>query len=175
MARDLLSLLAYEARRRPELADLVTQAELGTLDEDAIAAAPVKLPWMRQALRMLSQAHQQEALAALVQQWVVDGHTADPIGETRRWEGGSTFIQVGRTQLQVECGQLIWLQPNGVWIDTIWSAVIDPLLLRQTVGCGMMRRSEYMSAVRDRARQLCPESSISVSQPMERVRFYRPG
>lgn len=175
MPRDLLSLLNYEARRRPELADLVTQAELGMLDESAIAVAPVKLPWMRQALRMLNQKHEHEALTALVQQWVVDGLTADPLGETRRWEGGSTFIQVGRTQLQIEWGQLIWLQPNGVWIDTIWSAVIDPLLLRQTAGCGMMRRSEYLAAVRDRARQLCPDSSIDVSQPMERVRFYRPG
>jgi hypothetical protein len=162
-------MLDYEARRRPELADLVAKIDL--LDEDAIRAAPVKLPWMREALLMLKREHQRDLLAATLDQWVVNGYNADPLGEMRRWESGNTFVRVGRTQLEISCGQLIWLQ-NGVWIDTIWSAAIDPLLISETTKCGTVRRSDYLMAVRNRARQLCPETMTP--EPVERIRFFRP-
>lgn len=166
-----MALLDYETQRQPELADLVARIDL--LSEAEIRAVPVKLPWIRQALLTLKRQHARTILAASLEQWVVDGHAPDPEGEMRRWEGADTFIRVGRTSLEICYGQLVWFDQGGVWIDTIRSTVIDPLLARHTVSCGRVRRSAYMTAVRSRTKQLCPESAAA--QPLERVRFFRPG
>lgn len=171
MPRDLLSMLTYEAKRQPELAALV--ASIDDLTEDEIRATPVKLPWLRTALLMLKREHAAYRLSESLDQWVTRGHTPDPVGEMRRWEAGDTFIRVGRSHLQICCGQLVWFDQTGVWIDTIRATLIDPMLWSQTVSCGNVRRSEYMMAVRARAKQLCPETVTA--EPMERVRFFRPG
>jgi hypothetical protein len=171
MTRDILSLLDYEAQRQPEIADLVARIDL--LSEADLRVAPVKLPWMRQALLMLKRDRARTVLAASLEQWVVDGHAPDPEGEMRRWEGADTFIQVGRTALEICYGQLVWFGQSGVWIDTICATVIDPQLARNTVSCGRVRRSAYMTAVRSRMKQLCP--AMAATQPMEQVRFFRPG
>jgi hypothetical protein len=163
-------MLDYEAKRRPALAALVDRIDL--LDEATIRAAPV-MPWMRQALALLKQEHRRDSLEASMDQWATHGQNPDPIGEMRRWEGMDTFVKVGRTQLEICAGHLIWIAQNGVWIDTIFSSLIDPLLFSNTCSCGEVRRSEYMEAIRARTRQLCPDANLP--QPMERVRFYRPG
>jgi hypothetical protein len=169
MTRNLLTMLDYEAKRQPRLATLV--ADIDRLSEADIQAAPVRLPWMRQALLALKASHNQAALIAWVEQRATAGRTADPIGEMRRWEAGDSFVRVGRSHLEVRHGQLLWFDGSGVWIDTIRTSVIDPQLQRQSVACGRVTRSEYLAAIRARARQLLPDAP----QSTERVRFYRPG
>jgi len=170
MTRDLLTMLEYEARRQPVVAALM--ADIHQLSEDDIRAAPVKLPWLRQALLVLKQQFERDALAASLDSWAKSGHTPDPLGEMRRWEGPDCFIRVGRSQLEIHSGQLIWCDSSGVWIDTIHCAAVDPALMRQSVPCGRVPRSAYMLAIREHARHLCPTPG---TQPIERVRFYRPG
>jgi len=170
MSRNPVALLEYEASRCPELAALI--AKIDSMTEGEIGKFPVKLPWMRKALLMLKREHTSDQLAASLGQWVTDGHLPDPIGEMRRWEGSDTFVRIGRTQLEIHYGQLVWFDASGVWIDTIRCQTVDPVLVRQTVSCGPARRSEYMEAVRAKARQLCPTSVTP--EPLERIRFYRP-
>jgi hypothetical protein len=90
----------------------------------------------------------------------------------RCWQGVATFIKVGRSYLEINYGQMFWLDADGVWIDTIRATVVDPLLVQHSVSRGLVTRSAYMTAVRERARQLCPAEIIQA--PIERVRFYRP-
>ena len=171
MSRNLLDMLDYEADRQPVLADLIARIDL--LGEAEIKTAPVKLPWIRKALLLLKQERAQTALGASLEPWITHGHTPDPMGEMRRWEGADSFVRVGETSLEVRCGQLLWFDQTGVWIDTIHTTCIDPLIARNTVSCGQVCRSDYLMAVRTRTKQLCPETEMQ--QPIERVRFFRPG
>jgi hypothetical protein len=171
MSRNLDDLLEYEARRHPELANVI--ANLGNMTEADIKAVRLPLPWIRKTLLARKRNQERDLLAGSLDQWVIDGHTPDPMGEMRRWEASNTFIRVGRSQLEIQYGHLIWLEANTVWIDSIRSQVIDPLLLRHTISCGHVRRSAYLEAVRVRSRQLMPHEMAPT--PMERVRFYRPG
>ena len=171
MSRNLLDMLDYEAARQPVLADLIARIDL--LGEAEIKTAPVKLPWMRKALLLLKQERAQTALGASLEPWIIDGHTPDPMGEMRRWEGADAFVRVGETSLEVRCGQLLWFDQTGVWLDTIHTTHTDPLIARNTVSCGQVRRSDYLLAVRGRTKQLCPE--LAAPHGLERVRFFRPG
>lgn len=178
MPRDIVSLLRYEAKRNGQLAQLVEN--VGFMTEAEIKAAKVKLPWMRQALLTLKDANAYTDLAATVEDWVLDYASADPMGETRRWIGGDRYIKVGRSQIEIVCGQLVWSDGNGVWVDTIHSPVIDPLLYSQTESCGRMTRSAYMQAVRDRTNGLtgvasAPLESNGAGHHSPLFRLYRPG
>ena len=170
MSRNLLDMLDYEADRQPALAALI--AQIDQLTEAEIRTAQVKLPWMRKALLLLKQERAQTVLGASLEPWIIDGHTPDPMGEMRRWEGADAFVPVGETSLEVRCGQLLWLDRTGVWIDTIHTSRIDPLIARNTVSCGQVRRSDYLLAVRGRTKQLCPE--LAGPQGLDSVRFFRP-
>ena len=174
MSRNLDDLFDYEAARRPELAALV--ANLDTMTEAEIETARVRaLPWTARRFWCGNGIVSEVRLAACTES--ADrtiGRMPDPVGEMRRWETSETFIRIGNGQLEIHYGQLIWLETSGVvWIDSIRSHVIDPLLLRHTVSCGHVPRTAYMAAVRARARQLIPCETTAT--PMERVRFYRPG
>jgi hypothetical protein len=170
MPRDILALLAYEAKRRPAIGQLV--AEIDTLSEDEINAASVPLPWMRQALLLLKRNRAEAALAESVEPFVIEGVVPDPLGEMRRWEAPDRYVKVGRSYLEIKYGQMFWLDANGGWIDTIRLATVDPSLIQHSVSCGMVTRSVYNRAVRDRTQRLSPEP---VRSPLAGVRFYRPG
>jgi hypothetical protein len=164
-------MLDYEAKRRPALAQLIT--DIDNLSVEAIQAAKVPLPWIRKALLDLKRHSTNRALAVSLEPWLVDGTMADPVGEMRRWEGGNSYVRIGRTQLEMCHGQLLWVGATGLWIDTVHTTIVDPQLVRHTVGCGSVTRSAYMLAVRTRARELCPD--VAQPEPAERIRFYRPG
>lgn len=171
MPRDILALLDYEAKRRPAIGQLV--AEIDTLSDDAIRAASVPLPWMRQALLLLKRTRAEAALTESIEPYVVDGVVPDPVGEMRRWEAPDSYVKVGRSHLEIRYGQMFWLDAGGVWIDTIRVATVDPLLIQHSVSCGMVTRSAYIRAVCERTQRLCPEPSVQ--SPLAGVRFYRPG
>jgi hypothetical protein len=106
---------------------------------------------------------------------VVDGLSADPMGVMRQWQGDGIYIRIGRTELLMKSGQLIWLDQSGVWIDTLFTKHIDPKLHSHTVFRARMTRSEYNMAVREQARG----SRCVLAEPMQeevgRFRIYRPG
>ena len=169
MFRDPLKMLHYEAKRRPEIAKLV--ADTVQQSEDDIHTMPLKLPWMRQALLMLKRQQQASVLEAEVDRCVVRGETPDPIGRMYRWLGPTCFIKIGRTQLEISDGDLLWLDNKGVWIDTIYTTVIDPLVEQHTVACRHVTWSGYRQAVRERVNRLHPVTT----SVQDGVRFYRPG
>jgi hypothetical protein len=174
--RDIQKLLAYEAKRSPDLAHLIDN--ITAMSDDEIRQAKVKLPWMRTALLDLKKKASYKNLAEMILPMVVDGLSADPIGETRRWTGDNAFVRIGRSQLEIKLGELIWFDGKGLWIDTIYTTVIDPLMLHHTTSMGQMTRSAYMLAVRDRARspQVATASTVDlVRDPMSSVRIFRPG
>lgn len=173
MIRDILVLFEYERKRRPELAALA--AQISTLSEDQIRAADVPLPWMREALLKLKCDHDADSLAILIEQHVIDGVNADPIGGVRRWQESETFIKIDRSQLLITPGTLIWLIPSGAWIDTIYTMYIDPKLISHTAVQGTMTRTAYNRAVREQARGARLSSQSGYQEPIEQVRFFRPG
>ena len=52
----------------------------------------------------------------------------------RRFDGDTQFVKVSRgSMLEVKTGNLIWFPlTGGVWIDTVFSEVIDPVLAQST-------------------------------------------
>lgn len=175
MFRDSKTLLQYEAKRSPALADMIANIHL--MSKADIKAARI-MPWIRQALLDLKRTDDQEHLAVDLEPYIVDSVVPDPVGETRRWISGTTYIKVGRRKalLEITSGQLIWIDGNGgVWIDTVYSEVIDPSLLAYTESSGMMTRLAYLSILRDNRNKHEAAASSSASASADRMfTIYRP-
>lgn len=146
--RDPISLLRYEAKRHPEIAELI--ANVGSMSDEEIRAAKVKLPWMRKALLELKSQQNNVDLAAFMESMIVDGINPDPVGETRQWIGGNMFVWMGKNEIEIRPGQLLWSNGQGVWLDTIYSNRIDPRIFANTKLCGSMSRMTYMDMLRNR-------------------------
>jgi hypothetical protein len=165
--RVIQALLAYECKKRPDLAAIVARIDI--LPDEAIGNLPVALPWMREALRDLKRQSAYKRLETLVNEHALDGHTPDPVGTLRRWTGGEAYVRVGRTKLLMTTGALFWLDRQGIWFDTIVTATIDPLIKDNSTLVGKCTRSEYIRLVHDQRN--------TVSQPTARATysFFRPG
>jgi hypothetical protein len=172
MMRDPIVLLNYEAGRRPELAQLM--AEIDRLTVAEIEAAQVPLPWMRSALLTLKQQRQYHAWAATADEWAQDGTTTDPVGTVRRWIGSDAYVRVGRTELLIKYGELIWADRSGIWIDTIHTTHVDPKIKTNTVPQGKMTRSAYNLAIRNKARGGQEPAPVEQTQTAP-FRIFRPG
>jgi hypothetical protein len=122
------------------------------LSDDAILASN-HLPWICDALVRLKAKRRHIRLQQSTDEWAIDGVVADPIGVTRQWQGSEAYIRVGRTELLITPGQLIWLDRTGIWIDTIHTTHIDPKLKTHTVLRGSMTRSAYNIAIRTKSQQ----------------------
>lgn len=164
-SQNLLTLLEYEATRRPQLATMM--ANINQLSEEMIRGSELPLPWMRQALLQYKRDHTVPVIDA------IHSSVPDPDGEMRQWVGEPAFVRVGPSSLEVTDGQLVWLGPNGIWIDSIFTPVIDPLLHTRTVSRGRMRKSAYHQAVRSRVQRLPITSSSQGEHQLFRI--YRPG
>lgn len=146
-------MLRYEAKRSPVLADMMTN--IGLLSKADIQAAKM-MPWVRQALLELKQTDDQQHLAVDLEQYIVDSVAPDPMGEMRRWLWDTTYIKIGKRKslLEIKTGQLVWFDGNGgVWVDTVYSEVIDPALHAYTESCGAMTRLSYLDILRGRRNQ----------------------
>jgi hypothetical protein len=158
-------MLDYEAKRRPTLAALL--AGIDHLSEEAIQASPLPLPWMRQALLQYKREHTVPVVEAH------QSYVPDPDGEMRQWFGDSAFIRVGQSSLQICDGQLVWFGPDGVWIDTIRTTLIDPLLRTRTASRGRMSKSAYHHAVRSRMQRLLEVELVSDQTVLGHGTMYR--
>lgn len=152
MARDLNLLFDYECKRRPYLAML--RDTVATLSVAEIDAAKLPMKWMRQVLlarqRQYHAGIEQARLLASLNDRIVDGVQSDPLGEMRRWTGQTTFLRMARgASIQVHPDNLLWLPlTGGVWLETVFSAAIDPALDRASVSLGIVRRTAYTAAHR---------------------------
>lgn len=111
--RDLISMLEYEAKRRPELKALLDKGDkLNKADVDAYQAP---MPWFKKALVLfISRGGRRPG------SWT-HGTTPDYLGSTFSWTGPETFIQVSdRSSISIRTGDPVWVDPNGFyWIDTV--------------------------------------------------------
>jgi hypothetical protein len=155
--RDMVSLLHSEARKKPAIAALIEQA--AGMSEAEIDRLKTPLPWYRKALKMIHHNHfvaQTMAQAAAdLEGHVVTGFVGDPKGTMRVYSGESKFIKIDRGNLlQVECNTLIWFPfTGGVWIDSLFSSVIDPEL-GQSTSVSEVTKTEYTKSVRDRRNKI---------------------
>jgi hypothetical protein len=129
--RNIETMLEYEVRKKPVVADLVARAE--DLTDEELQAAPV-LPWIKNILRDRRNAAQEkriqaEKLAALEemaeanQHLVMDGTVPDPMGTAYRWFHGEEWVTVTArgSAIQMRYNDLVWFpDAGGVWIDTVY-------------------------------------------------------
>lgn len=161
--RSPIDLLLYEASRKPAIAALVDRIE--EMDDLTIDTVEVPLPWFRKALKELRQKRRDDALLARTRAQIEDilvfGVVPDPMGETRRWAGGKTFLNLDRgNSIEIDDGALLWLpDAGGVWIDTAFSAVLDPRVVSCSQTVERTTKSGYMVACRERRCRLCPSDA----------------
>lgn len=115
MNRDLVKMLEYEAKRRPEIAEMMARE---SMTEDEIRTASVPLPWFRQALIMY---FRRKTVDSLIGNHVTFGFNPNPVGNIMKWTGGETFVPINqKSEIQMKPGDLFWVGDSGeVWLDTI--------------------------------------------------------
>jgi hypothetical protein len=153
--RDIVSLLEYEAFRRPEIAEFLDG--IAHVDDAAIDAFPVPLPWYRKAMKILRDRKNYAKRSVEIEKDIVTGTVADPSGTAYEYRGPTAFYSIGSNDLQVNEGTLIFAPDSGgLWIDQIFSKVPDPRLMAQAVAVGTMTLNAYNNAYRDRLRNAHP-------------------
>jgi hypothetical protein len=153
--RDIVSLLEYEAFRRPEIAEFLDG--IASVDDAAIDAFPVPLPWYRKAMKILRDRKNYAKRSIEISENIVAGTVADPSGTAYEYRGPTTFFSIGSNDLQVETNTLVFApDAGGLWIDQIFSRVADPRLMAQSVVVGSMTLNDYNEAYRDRIRSAHP-------------------
>lgn len=150
--QSLTSLLAYEAKRRPEIQALVDN--IMNLSDDQIDAAVVPLLWYKQALKQLRAQGGERSVDEYVNAHTVTGSVADIQGFTAIWEGEQQMMQTGPLAwVEVKHGFPVFFPTTGgVWIDTLFAAQI-PVQLHGLTG-QPMTRTAYMEVLRDRRNRL---------------------
>ena len=152
MFRDPIVLLKNEARQKPHIKELLDNVHL--MSETDIKLAKV-LPWIKKALsdikKIESAERQYKNMLDYMSDKIIDSKLHDPMGETRKWLGDLEYIKMGTGMVEIKPNQLIWFDnKGGVWLDTIYSKIIDPKLLRYTQSCGETSKLDYFGLERQR-------------------------
>lgn len=147
-----MSLLRYEAARRPEIAAILDKIHTYTVAE--LAVIPVPLPWYRKALLMVHERVMEARVRGLTKapldlkldDFIVTGHTPDPEGWLYEFVGDSSF----HASILVETGSFVFLQDDGkVWFDTVLVKSSESLL-RDCRKVSRTTKLGYKNAIRDR-------------------------
>ena len=175
MKRDIETMLDYEAKRRPQVADLLSN--VNRMSDEDINNAPV-LKWIKQAiLSRKNKAIQADAHARLMATLeIVEGFTPDPTGEIRRWISENAYISLDRGAIEVRTNRLIWLpKTGGIWIATVFAKVIDRLVFSQSVPVRIASKSEYSRQCQDELNATYPETSkeSGYASSIQGVRFFK--
>ena len=182
MIRNTAVMLAYEAKRRPILAGLIDN--IGSISVQDIDAAALPMKWMREALVALKDRHDKTArlgmLTSANTDFIQDGRMPDPMGEMRQWIAGTTYVKLHRgSSIEVKTDDLVWLAcRGGIWIETIYSTMIDPVVMARTQSKGMVAKSAYMIAYKAKLAYLTIDAPMLMqtsSSPLAQygVRFSR--
>jgi hypothetical protein len=148
MMRNSQALLKYEMQKKPEIADIFDRIKEYSKEE----INEMKFPkWIRKAL--IEERYKPE---------VRMGVNPDILGEVRRWNFGDTFIQVDRGgSVEITTGKLLFFPKNGgVWIDTLFSAVVDQRLAQTVLVQSEMMRMAYIQMYRDELAQRFPNAPV---------------
>jgi hypothetical protein len=174
MRGDMVKMLLSEAKKRPEIAELVGRA--GTLTDAEIAAAKVPLPWFRIALRRLRDQHGADQLWQLIERFVVDSVAPDPPGWLHIWQGGAVFLPLGReTAMDVRDGEPLFLpDTGGFWLATAFSPNVPSVLVSGSRRDRRETKSGYTLARRAWIEQSSSGLVTTIDQ-QQSVRFFRPG
>lgn len=181
MPRDPATLLAYEAKKRPALAEMLKRID--TVSFEDIEAAPF-LKWVRLALanekRSKTRREQSGEATSRAMTWVEEHcqeialDRQDPVGKTFRWAAASGFIRFnGRSEIEITTGKLLWFPlEGGMLSDGLFSPTVDPAIWHNVQEVGVMTRSAYMRAVDAQvaAGGVIPAAS---NDPMSAVRISR--
>lgn len=127
--QSLKGLIEYEAKRRPEIKELLDRVE--TLTDDEIENAAVPLPWFKQALRQVRAVKQKELMDAYILANTVSDVVPDPLGSIAEYKGPDTYVQAtSGMSIELKTGTLVWFpEDGGVWIETTFCRVIAPCLV----------------------------------------------
>ena len=137
VGRSPIDLLIYESKRRPEVRALMELAESGMLTDEELNAAKVPLPWYRKALRQLRDARLRDARLNVSMNntlnamgaFIKDGTLAPSKGVMMVYTGPTRFISMGSSHIELVSGRPVFFpRIGGVWIDTVFSRRIDPVL-----------------------------------------------
>ncbi|RYF12082.1 MAG: hypothetical protein EOO77_18085 [Oxalobacteraceae bacterium] len=165
--RDPVALLRSEAQRRPEIAAMMTQIDLGIIGPSDIETAAVPLLWYRNALLAYCRlADQRRALEAA-------GQFSDAMGEITvappqtgailRYTGEDrtlvSHMGISRLTTPIRHGDLLFRQTNDVWLGStpLGNAIPAPFVIVKEVAL----RSEYIGM----SQPIPQASDIEMSRP----------
>jgi hypothetical protein len=135
------------------------------LTDHELQTVQVPLPWFRDALRELRDELKGQTImkitGAVLNDYVTISTNPDPEGVTYQWMGMDTYVKVGNTQLLLKYGEYFWFDPEGgVWLDTIYCRVPDPILRASQPGrIAVMTRSRYQETLRAARNKNCPANA----------------
>ena len=138
-------MLDYEAKRRPEIADVIDR--LGEMTDDEIKAVKVPLPWVTKAL--LAKCEEIRLAKMVIKS--NNGFVDDPIGIVKCWPFMEQWVPLNAAggQLLVKENDLVFFVNNGCWLGTIWCQVVPTIL----ANCRPVReasKSQYSEILREK-------------------------
>jgi hypothetical protein len=162
MYRDTKSLLESEKKKKPEIAALFEQ-DLSLEDIEAL-----KIPkWIRQALVKEKKQKMREA-DIMARMKIVDSVNPEIYGEIRRWGCCDTFIRVDRGgAIEVKADKLIFLPTTGgVWVETAFSAFVDPIVYRTQIITTNSSRTDYTMKYKQELAARFPDAPLLFEPPV---------
>jgi len=150
MSRSLDELLLFEAKRKPQIAELIEK--IRDLTEEDIDNAKVPLPWYKKALKEYKKStiknDEYNLNFAKIYDYVMehtkDSFVPDNLGYLKEWQGENFYLLLDRNgNLEIKNGTAFWFpDTGGVWIDTAFSKYIDPKIL-QLPNLSRISKTEY--------------------------------
>jgi hypothetical protein len=143
MARNLRTLLAFEARRSSFIAEQVNN--LSKLSDYDIDSLPIK-PWIKKALKITKLDIEKQNLPISEQAILANTRfflAADPIGRTFEFTGTTKFVKLDRGELELNQGALYWMpETGGILYETLFSRYVDTAINGRFIS--QSKRSEYV-------------------------------
>jgi hypothetical protein len=158
--RDPVSLLEYEAARRPEIAALLADAP--NMSDADLARAQVPLPWYRNALRIVRDRAKVAALKLSLEDdpRVIDGVIPDGEGVIADYVG-ETFWMKGRALIEIRTDTMVFLPlSGGVWVDWSFYPAVDPALTRALRKVATGTRQRYHDLRNERLSRLHGDAPV---------------
>lgn len=133
----------YEAKRRPEIQELVDKVD--QLTDADIDAAVVPLPWFRQALKLVREKKIEAARNSRIEANIVLGVNPEKIGRVFLWPHDTTYVQTSAiTTIELKFMEPYFvLDDGGVYIGYSLFKMVDPRLLAGTLYGENKTKSDY--------------------------------
>jgi hypothetical protein len=125
MRGDIVAMLAYEAKVKPEVADAISKID--TLSHEDIDRLTMPLPWYLVALHRMKDKLEEAARQALILNNTQYINNPDPMGWMAEWNYDDCYYQVtAAMSIEIKYGTLVWFpEDGGVWIETTFVKHLD--------------------------------------------------